>query len=39
MQFQLGVIDPREQTLNLLIEKVKILEKKIKSLENNKNKK
>jgi serine O-acetyltransferase len=32
-------IDPREQTLNLLIEKVKILEKKIKSLENNKNKK
>ena len=32
-------IDPREQTLNLLIEKVKTLEKKIKSLENNKNKK
>ena len=32
-------IDPREKTLNLLIEKVKILEKKIKSLENNKNKK
>jgi serine O-acetyltransferase len=32
-------IDPREQTLNLLIEKVKILEKKIKSIENNKNKK
>ena len=32
-------IDPREQTLNLLIEKVKILEKKIKSLENDKNKK
>ena len=32
-------IDPREQTLNLLIEKVKILEKKIKSLENSKNKK
>ena len=32
-------IDPREQTLNLLIEKIKILEKKIKSLENNKNKK
>ena len=31
--------DPREQTLNLLIEKIKILEKKIKSLENNKNKK
>ena len=31
--------DPREQTLNLLIEKMKILEKKIKSLENNKNKK
>ena len=31
-------IDPREKTLNLLIEKVKILEKKIKSLENNKNK-
>ena len=32
-------IDPREKTLNLLIEKVKTLEKKIKSLENNKNKK
>jgi serine O-acetyltransferase len=32
-------IDPREQTLNLLIEKVKTLEKKIKSIENNKNKK
>ena len=32
-------IDPREKTLNLLIEKVKNLEKKIKSLENNKNKK
>jgi serine O-acetyltransferase len=32
-------IDPREKILNLLIEKVKILEKKIKSLENNKNKK
>ena len=31
-------IDPREKTLNLLIEKVKTLEKKIKSLENNKNK-
>ena len=29
-------IDPREKTLNLLIEKVKTLEKKIKSLENNK---
>jgi serine O-acetyltransferase len=28
-------IDPREKTLNLLIEKVKILEKKIKSLEKN----
>ena len=34
-----NVIDPREKTLNLLIEKVKTLEKKIKSLENNKNKK
>ena len=32
-------IDQREKTLNLLIEKVKTLEKKIKSLENNKNKK
>ena len=29
-------IDPREQTLNLLIEKVKTLERKIKSLEKNK---
>ena len=28
-------IDPREKTLNLLIEKVKILERKIKSLEKN----
>ena len=34
-----NAIDPREKTLNLLIEKVKTLEKKIKSLENNKNKK
>ena len=29
-------IDPREKTLNLLIEKVKTLERKIKSLEKNK---
>ena len=28
-------IDPREKTLNLLIEKVKTLERKIKSLEKN----
>ena len=34
-----NAVDPREKTLNLLIEKVKNLEKKIKSLENNKNKK
>ena len=32
-------IDPREKTLNLLIEKVKTLEKKIKFLESNKNNK
>ena len=32
-------IDPREKALNLLIEKVKTLENKIKSIENNKNKK